>query len=144
MLGEQRPLGERHLAVELGIDLLEPVLVTIAHWTSSRTRYVSARRCIHLTANASASERNTRFHIPYFVTPKRRGRCPTGTSSTVPPCILMRVGRKRCIPLNRGRARTASTRNALSEQPVSRIVSPLSQLRTPLAMRLCSSFHAES
>ena len=48
------------------------------------------------------------------------------------------------MPLNSGRSRTASARNALSEQPVSRIVSWFSQLRTPFAMRLCSRFHAVS
>src|ERR1051325_8242373 len=82
--------------------------------------------------------------MPYFVWPERRGRWCTGTSATVPPCSLTSVGRKRCIPLNSASARTAGARNALSEQPVSRIVSPLSRLRTALAMRLCTSFRGES
>ena len=44
------------------------------------------------------------------------------------------------MPLKRASSRSASARNAFSEQPVSRIVSRFSRLRTPLAMRLCSRF----
>src|SRR6266508_4110735 len=140
VLRERGALDQRQLAVQLGVDLGEPLLVRgICHQTSSRMRYRRARRCIQRTANASCSDRHTRFHIPYLVTPYLRGRWPTGTSVTVPPSILIKVGRNRCIPVNNGRARTASVRKALSEQPVSRITSPLSRLRTPLAMRLCRS-----
>src|SRR6266850_4343135 len=145
VLGERGALDQRQLAVQLGVDLGEPLFVCgIGHHTSSRTRYRNARRCIQRTANASCSDRHTRFHIPYLVTPCFRGRCPTGTSVTVPPCILISVGRKRCIPVNRGTARRDSVRKALSEQPVSRMTSPLSRLRTPLAIRLCSRFHVVS
>src|SRR5262249_13384387 len=59
---------------------------------SSSMRYRTTRCCIHRTANASASARKTRFHMPYLVVPKRRGRWFTGTSATVPPSILTRVG----------------------------------------------------
>jgi hypothetical protein len=38
MLGERSTLGERQLAIELGIDLREPLFVSISHQTSSRTR----------------------------------------------------------------------------------------------------------
>ena len=48
------------------------------------------------------------------------------------------------MPLYSGSARTASARNALSEHPVSRIVSPFRRLRTAFAIRLCNSFHPVS
>src|SRR2546427_8419494 len=61
-----------------------------------------------------------RFHIPYFVFPKRRVRWCTGTSVTCPPCILTSVGRNRCMPLNSGSARDRkSTRLNSSHSQIS-------------------------
>src|SRR5712691_7664532 len=75
VLRERGGLDQRQLAVQLGVDLREPLLVRgIRHQTSSRTRYCKARCCIQRTANASTNDRHTRFHIPYFVTPCCRGR----------------------------------------------------------------------
>src|SRR5438067_2277592 len=89
VLGERGALDQGELAVQFRIDLHEPLVVDgLSHQSSSRTRYRSARRCIQRTANASINDRQTRFHMPYFVAPCRRGRWPTATSVTLPPCIL--------------------------------------------------------
>ena len=48
------------------------------------------------------------------------------------------------MPAKSGIALRWRARNALSEQPVSRIVSPESLFRTPLAIRDCILRHAES
>src|SRR5207245_10732617 len=60
---------------------------------SSVTWYLSARRCIQRTANASTSARQARFHIPYLVRPERRGRWRTGSSAARPPGSFTGVGR---------------------------------------------------
>jgi len=60
-----------------------------------------ARRCIQRTANASAANA-TGFHLPYLVTPCFRAGAPRAPRSR-PPCLLISVGRKRCIPRDRAR-----------------------------------------
>ena len=78
-----------------------------------------------------------RPQLVYLLWPAARGRWCTGISEMRAPAMPSRAGMKRCRPRNwRGRWAVHSARNALRVQPVSRMVSRRTRLRTVLASRL--------
>src|SRR4051812_5375301 len=77
---------------------------------SSGARRSIQRFCIQRTAKRSASDRQMRLRMLYLDSPYRRGRWWTGASVIRAPSSLSSVGRKRCMPVNRGMRRRNSAR----------------------------------
>ena len=72
---------------------------------------------------------------PYFDSPKRRAWCRTLICATRGPAIDAIAGMKRCISEYSGMRLIRLARNALSEQPLSRIGTPVTLPISQLAMR---------
>src|SRR5205085_12522841 len=81
------------------------------------------RRISQLTPRRSARPTHRRFHMPYFDTPRVRGRWLTGTLWTRKPARCTSAGRKRCMWSNAGSSRNSSRSISLMPQPVSGVAS---------------------